>query len=267
MTATPIPRTLTMALYADMDVSTIDELPPGRQSIETRLISAARRDEVLDRIARILAVGRQAYWVCTLIEDSDQLQAQSAEATWQTLKARLPDIGVGLIHGRMKGEEKAKVMARFHNMDYPLLVATTVIEVGSTCRTRRSWSSRTPSGWGSPNCINCAAASGRGSEKSHCILLYADELSEGRAHAPQGDPGKPGRLLHRRTGPQAARPGRNPRHPPDGETQFRVADLRRHAHLMEGVVKEGERLLREAPEDADTLLRAWAPADTGHTAV
>ena len=267
MTATPIPRTLTMALYADMDVSVIDELPAGRQPIETRLISAARRDEVLDRIARVLSAGRQAYWVCTLIEDSDQLEAQSAEATWQTLEARLPGIGVGLIHGRMKSDEKAEVMARFHNNDYQLLVATTVIEVGLDVPNATLMVIENPERLGLAQLHQLRGRIGRGRAKSHCILLYADELSEtGRTRLKVIRESQDGFHIAEQDlklrGPGEIMGARQ-----TGDTQFRVADLARHAHLIEEVIREGKRLLKEAPEDADALLRAWAPADTGHVAV
>ena len=267
MTATPIPRTLTMALYADMDVSVIDELPAGRQPIETRLISAARRDEVLDRIARVLGAGRQAYWVCTLIEDSDQLEAQSAEATWQTLEARLPGIGVGLIHGRMKSDEKAEVMARFHNNDYQLLVATTVIEVGLDVPNATLMVIENPERLGLAQLHQLRGRIGRGRAKSHCILLCADELSEtGRTRLKVIRESQDGFHIAEQDlklrGPGEIMGARQ-----TGDTQFRVADLARHAHLIEEVIREGKRLLKEAPEDADALLRAWAPADTGHIAV
>ena len=267
MTATPIPRTLTMALYADMDVSTIDELPPGRLPIETRLISAARRDEVLDRIARVLATGRQAYWVCTLIEDSDQLQAQSAEATWQTLRARLPGIGVGLIHGRMKSEEKAEVMARFHDNDDQLLVATTVIEVGLDVANATLMVIENPERLGLAQLHQLRGRIGRGREKSHCILLYSDELSDaGRARLKVIRESQDGFHIAERD-LELRGPGEVLGTRQTGDTLFRVADLKRHAHLLEEVIQEGKRLLREAPEDAEALLRAWAPADTGHIAV
>ena len=267
MTATPIPRTLTMALYADMDVSVIDELPAGRQPIETRLISAARRDEVLDRIARVLGAGRQAYWVCTLIEDSDQLEAQSAEATWQTLEARLPGIGVGLIHGRMKSDEKAEVMARFHNNNYQLLVATTVIEVGLDVPNATLMVIENPERLGLAQLHQLRGRIGRGRAKSHCILLCADELSEtGRTRLKVIRESQDGFHIAEQDlklrGPGEIMGARQ-----TGDTQFRVADLARHAHLIEEVIREGKRLLKEAPEDADALLRAWAPADTGHIAV
>ena len=267
MTATPIPRTLTMALYADMDVSTIDELPVGRQPIETRLISAARRDEVLDRIARVLAAGRQAYWVCTLIEDSEQLQAQSAEATWQTLRARLPGVGVGLIHGRMKSGEKAEVMARFHGNDCQLLVATTVIEVGLDVPNATLMVIENPERLGLAQLHQLRGRIGRGGAKSHCLLLYADALGEtGRARLKVIRESQDGFYIAEQDlklrGPGEVLGTRQ-----TGDTQFRVADLARHAHLIEEVTREGKRLLREAPEDAETLLRTWAPADTGHIAV
>ena len=267
MTATPIPRTLTMALYADMDVSTIDELPAGRQPIETRLISASRRDEVLDRIARVLGTGRQAYWVCTLIEDSDQLEAQSAEATWQTLKARLPRIGVGLIHGRMKSEEKAEVMARFHSNDYRLLVATTVIEVGLDVPNATLMVIENPERLGLAQLHQLRGRIGRGREKSHCILLCADELSEtGRARLKVIRESRDGFYIAEQD-LKLRGPGEIMGTRQTGDTQFRVADLARHAHLIDDVVREGKRLLKEAPEDAEALLQAWAPADTGHIAV
>ena len=267
MTATPIPRTLTMALYADMDVSVIDELPAGRQPIETRLISASRRDEVLDRIARVLRAGRQAYWVCTLIEDSDELEAQSAEATWQTLKAKLPGMGVGLIHGRMKSDEKATVMARFHNNDYRLLVATTVIEVGLDVPNATLMVVENPERLGLAQLHQLRGRIGRGREKSHCILLAADELSEtGRGRLKVIRDSQDGFYIAEQD-LKLRGPGEIMGTRQTGDTQFRIADLARHAHLIEEVIREGKRLLEEAPEDAEALLRAWAPADTSHIAV
>ena len=267
MTATPIPRTLTMALYADMDASVIDELPPGRQPIETRLISTARRDEVLRRIAEALARGRQAYWVCTLIEDSEQLQAQSAEATWEALKARLPSAGVGLIHGRMKSEDKAQAMVRFKRNEDQLLVATTVIEVGLDVPNASLMVIENPERLGLAQLHQLRGRIGRGADKSHCLLLCPEELSAvGRErlkvirasqdgfHIAEQDLKLrgPGEIL----GPRQT-----------GDAQFRIADLNRHAQLIPEVVKEGDRLLREAPEAAAALLDAWAPADAGHASV
>ena len=129
MSATPIPRTLAMSFYADLDVSVIDELPPGRTPIVTKLINSARR-EIVAHVAKTCADGQQAYWVCPLIEESETLQLQTAVDTHQQLTADLPHLGVGLVHGRMKADEKAAVMAAFSRNELQVLVATTVIEVG-----------------------------------------------------------------------------------------------------------------------------------------
>ncbi|STG51192.1 ATP-dependent DNA helicase RecG [Escherichia coli] len=131
MTATPIPRTLAMTAYADLDTSVIDELPPGRTPVTTVAIPDTRRNDIIDRVRHAcMTEGRQAYWVCTLIEESELLEAQAAEATWEELKLALPELNVGLVHGRMKPAEKQAVMASFKQGELHLLVATTVIEVG-----------------------------------------------------------------------------------------------------------------------------------------
>ena len=131
MTATPIPRTLAMTAYADLDTSVIDELPPGRTPVTTVAIPDTRRTDIIDRVRHAcMTEGRQAYWVCTLIEESELLEAQAAEATWEELKLALPELNVGLVHGRMKPAEKQAVMASFKQGELHLLVATTVIEVG-----------------------------------------------------------------------------------------------------------------------------------------
>ncbi|VFS55149.1 ATP-dependent DNA helicase recG [Leminorella grimontii] len=131
MTATPIPRTLAMTAYADMDTSVIDELPPGRTPVTTVAIPDSRRDDVIARVqSACKQEGRQAYWVCTLIEESDVLEAQAAEATAEELKSVLPELSIGLVHGRMKSQEKQAVMQAFKQGELQLLVATTVIEVG-----------------------------------------------------------------------------------------------------------------------------------------
>ena len=267
MTATPIPRTLTMALYADMDVSLLDELPPGRQPIDTRLVAASRRDEVLARIAKVLDAGQQAYWVCTLIEDSDQLYAESAESTWQRLKAQLPGRRIGLIHGRMKSEEKAAVMAAFKSGDHQLLVATTVIEVGVDVPNASLMVIENPERLGLAQLHQLRGRIGRGSRKSYCILLYGTPLgeisrerlkvireSQDGFHIAEQDLALrgPGEILGTRQ---------------TGETRFRVASLERHAHLIPEIIQEGQRLLAEAPEEAEALRLAWAGGDVGPVSV
>ena len=267
MTATPIPRTLTMALYADMDVSLLDELPPGRQPIDTLLVAAGRRDEVLTRIAKALDAGQQAYWVCTLIEDSDQLYAESAESTWQRLKAQLPGRRIGLIHGRMKSEEKAAVMAAFKSGEHQLLVATTVIEVGVDVPNASLMVIENPERLGLAQLHQLRGRIGRGGRKSYCILLYGTPLgevsrerlkvireSQDGFHIAEQDLALrgPGEILGTRQ---------------TGETRFRVASLERHAHLIPEIIQEGQRLLAEAPEAAEALRLAWAGGDVGPVSV
>jgi RecG-like helicase len=139
MTATPIPRTLAMSAYGDLDTSIIDELPPGRTPIQTVTIPLDRREEVLQRIATNCAEGKQAYWVCTLVEQSETLDAQAAEATFAEIKERFPELNIGLVHGKMKADEKQAVMQEFKDNKLQLLIATTVIEVGSMSRMLRLW--------------------------------------------------------------------------------------------------------------------------------
>ena len=139
MTATPIPRTLTMTLYADMDVSVIDELPKGRQPITTHTVKEDNRAKVIEQVTPALAQGQQAYWVCTLIEDADEIEAMSANASFEYLTKHLPKFRVGLLHGRMRGDEKVTIMDAFKAGEYDILVATTVVEVGEMCLTQHIW--------------------------------------------------------------------------------------------------------------------------------
>jgi ATP-dependent DNA helicase RecG len=267
MTATPIPRTLTMALYADMDVSVIDELPAGRMPIETRIVPDTRRVEVVERVAAVLARGEQAYWVCTLIEDSEELPARSAETTFGWLKEALPDVSVGLVHGRMGAEAKAAVMADFKANRIRLLVATTVIEVGVDVPNASLMIIENPERLGLAQLHQLRGRIGRGRTRSYCVLLTAAKVSEsGRArlkvirdsqdgfHIAEEDLRLrgPGELLGTRQ---------------TGEQQFRIADLAEHAHLLPGVVERGDQLLATEPEICARLLRTWAPADTGHITV
>ena len=258
MTATPIPRTLTMALYADMDVSVIDELPPGRQPIVTRLVAASRREEVLARIAGVLDAGQQAYWVCTLIEESDESSAQSAEAAWEMLRAQLPGKRIGLIHGRMKSDEKAAVMAAFKAGEHQLLVATTVVEVGVDVANASLMVIENPERLGLAQLHQLRGRIGRGTHKSYCLLLYGDGLSEAsRTRLKVIRESQDG--FHIAEQDLALRgPGEISGVRQTGEARFRVADLNRHLHLMPEVVREGDRLLAEAPEEADALRLAWA---------
>ena len=177
MTATPIPRTLTLSQYGEMDVSRIDELPPGRQEIETRVIADQRLPEIIDGLARHLAAGGQAYWVCPLVEESEKSDLAAAEERAALLRTRFGD-QVGLVHGRMKGEEKDAVMERFQRDEIKLLVATTVIEVGVDVPNASLMIIEAADRFGLAQLHQLRGRVGRGSVKSNCILLRGDTLSE-----------------------------------------------------------------------------------------
>lgn len=177
MTATPIPRTLAMSAYADLDTSVIDELPPGRKPIDTIVIPDSRREDVIERVRGACRDGRQAYWVCTLIEESEALQCQAAEATAEDLQARLADLKVGLVHGRLKAAEKAGMMAAFKAGDLDLLVATTVIEVGVDVPNASLIIIENPERLGLAQLHQLRGRVGRGHEASFCVLLYHPPLS------------------------------------------------------------------------------------------
>ncbi len=178
MSATPIPRTLAMSYYADLDVSTIDTLPPGRTPVTTRLIANTRRDDILQRVRSVCASGGQAYWVCPLIEESEKIQLQTALDTHQTLRAQLPDIHIGLVHGRMKTAEKNAVMNGFQANAIQLLVSTTVIEVGVDVPNASLMIIEHAERFGLSQLHQLRGRVGRGSRESVCILLYQTPLSE-----------------------------------------------------------------------------------------
>ena len=178
MSATPIPRTLAMSFFADLDVSTIDELPPGRSPVVTKLVSAARRDDVLARVTDACLAGGQAYWVCPLIEESEKLQLQTAQDTYTTLAEQLPDLRIGLVHGRLKPDEKQAVMAAFLAHEVDLLVATTVIEVGVDVPNATIMIIEHAERFGLAQLHQLRGRVGRGAQRSACLLLYKEPLSE-----------------------------------------------------------------------------------------
>jgi len=178
MSATPIPRTLAMSFYADLDVSVIDELPPGRTPVVTKLIADSRRDEVLARVRQACASGKQAYWVCPLIEESDALQLQTAIDTYERLQREFPDVRAGLVHGRMRSAEKAAVMDAFQTGEIQLLVATTVIEVGVDVPNASLMVIEHAERMGLSQLHQLRGRVGRGAQSSACILLYQGPLSE-----------------------------------------------------------------------------------------
>lgn len=178
MSATPIPRTLSMSYFADLDVSVIDELPPGRSPVVTKLLSDSRRDEVIDRIQQACRKGKQVYWVCPLIEESETLQLQTAMDTYETLCSTFADLHVGLVHGRLSAQEKTDIMAQFKQGEVQLLVATTVIEVGVDVPNASLMVIENAERMGLSQLHQLRGRVGRGSDASVCILMYQKPLSE-----------------------------------------------------------------------------------------
>ncbi len=257
MTATPIPRTLAMSAYADLDTSVLDELPPGRTPINTVLVSDNRRDEVVERVRAGCAEGRQAYWVCTLIEESEQLQAQAAEGTWETLREALPDLSIGLIHGRMKATEKAEIMASFKAGDLHLLVATTVIEVGVDVPNASLMVIENPERLGLAQLHQLRGRVGRGSTASHCVLLYRPPLSMlGRERLSIMRESSDGFVIAEKDlvlrGPGEVLGTRQ-----TGLVQFRVADLIRDADLLPQVQQAAQDLAQLYPDRVQPLIDRW----------
>ena len=257
MSATPIPRTLAMSYYADLDVSVIDELPPGRKPVLTKLVSEARRDEVIARIRDACAEGRQAYWVCPLIEESEKLQLQTAVDTFERLRAELPALKVGLVHGRLKGEEKARVMGDFAAGRVQLLVATTVIEVGVDVANASLMVVEHAERFGLSQLHQLRGRVGRGADDSACILLYAHPLGEtARARLKV--------IFENADGFEIARQDLRLRGPGEflgsrqsGMPLLRYADLEADAGLLDAARATAERLLKDFPEAADRHVERW----------
>ncbi len=257
MTATPIPRTLAQSLYADLDVSVIDELPPGRKPIETVAIPASRRADVVSRIRDACTAGRQAYWVCPLIEESETLELETATDTAQALGEALPELRIALIHGRMKPAEKEKIMAAFKRGETQLLVATTVIEVGVDVPNASLMVIENAERLGLSQLHQLRGRVGRGAQESHCVLLYQPPLSEmARARLAA--------LRETSDGFEIARRDLEMRGPGEmlgtrqaGMPQFHIADLLRDRALLARVQQVAELMLKEQPECVDPIVRRW----------
>ncbi|MBU2155918.1 MAG: ATP-dependent DNA helicase RecG [Pseudomonas sp.] len=257
MTATPIPRTLAMSAYADLDTSILDELPPGRTPVNTLVIADSRRLEVVERVRLACNEGRQAYWVCTLIEESEELTCQAAETTFTDLAAALGGLNVGLIHGRMKPAEKAAVMDQFKQGQLQLLVATTVIEVGVDVPNASLMIIENPERLGLAQLHQLRGRVGRGSAASHCLLLY---------HPPLSQLGRERLAIMRETcdGFVIAEKDLELRGPGEmlgtrqtGLLQFKVADLMRDADLLPAVRDAAQALLEHWPQHVSPLLERW----------
>ena len=257
MTATPIPRTLAMSAYADLDCSVIDELPPGRKPVETVVLSNLRRNDVIERVRASCSSGRQAYWVCTLIEESDVLEAQAAEATAQELQLLLSELSISLIHGRLKPKEKVQIMQAFKDGEINLLVATTVIEVGVDVPNASLMIIENAERLGLSQLHQLRGRVGRGSESSHCVLLYQPPISGNSA----------ARLkIMRETndGFKIAEKDLEIRGPGEvlgtrqtGDMQLHIADLQRDAHLLPEVKEIALQLLHNHADNVDPLIARW----------
>lgn len=257
MTATPIPRTLAMSVYADLDYSVIDELPPGRTPITTSVIPNTRREDILERIREACRSGKQAYWVCTLIEESENLQCKAAEDTEKELHALLPELNIGLIHGRLKSAEKEKIMSAFKNGEYHLLIATTVIEVGVDVPNASLMIIENAERLGLAQLHQLRGRVGRGSAQSYCLLMYQAPLSrlakERLAVMRETTDGfkiaehdlklrGPGEVLGTRQ---------------TGDVSLRIADLIRDSELLPAVQQAANLLTENHPEVIPFLIRRW----------
>ncbi|MFO6299933.1 ATP-dependent DNA helicase RecG [Rahnella selenatireducens] len=266
MTATPIPRTLAMTAYADLDTSVIDELPPGRTPVTTVAIPDTRRSDIISRVKSACEQeNRQAYWVCTLIEESEMLEAQAAEATWEGLKEALPALNIGLVHGRMKAHEKQSVMQAFKQGEVQLLVATTVIEVGVDVPNASLMIIENPERLGLAQLHQLRGRVGRGAVASHCVLLYKTPLSktaqkrlqvlrdsnDGFVIAQQDlEIRGPGELLGTRQ---------------TGSAEFKVADLLRDQAMIPDVQRIARYLQHQFPDHAKALIERWLPERVRYT--
>ena len=257
MSATPIPRTLAMSFFADLDVSVIDELPPGRTPIQTRLVNSRRRTEVEGYLLNICRKGQQAYWVCPLIEESETLQLQTAAETLEQLQTALPELNIGLVHGRMKAAEKAAVMAEFAAGRLNVLVATTVIEVGVDVPNAALMVIEHAERMGLAQLHQLRGRVGRGAAKSVCVLLFAEPLSElAKARL---------KVIYQHTdGFEIARQDLNIRGPGEflgarqsGVPMLRFANLEQDLHLLEHARDIAPQLIEQHPDIVKAHLDRW----------
>ena len=257
MTATPIPRTLAMIGYADLDLSIIDERPPGRTPVKTTVLPTTRRDDIVDRIQSWVGLGRQVYWVCTLIEESEVLQAEAAEKSAERLASALPSLRIALIHGRLKPTDKEAIMRQFKEATIDVLVATTVIEVGVDVPNASLMVIENAERLGLAQLHQLRGRVGRGPGEAHCVLLYQPPLGQTARERlgilRESDDGfviaekdmeirGPGELLGTRQ---------------TGQVQFRIADLSRDAELVASVHEAADRISRDTPDHVQPIVERW----------
>jgi ATP-dependent DNA helicase RecG len=266
MTATPIPRSLTMSVYADLDTSIIDELPPGRQKIETIALSNNRRDEVVERIKKVCIEGKQIYWVCTLIEESEALRAESAEKTYVYLSKKLEGIKVVMIHGKLNKAEKEIIMQDFAKEKINVLVATTVIEVGLNVPNASLMIVENSERLGLAQLHQLRGRVGRGSEKSVCVLMYQSPLSDSAKQ-------RLDILRHSDDGFVIAQKDLELRGPGEvlgtqqtGIADMKIANIVRDAYLLKQAGYYASQMLEADEKEQHSLINRWIDNDKSHYA-
>jgi len=264
MTATPIPRSLTMSAYADLDTSVIDELPPGRQTVETIALSNARREELIIKIRKISDEGRQIYWVCTLIEESEALRAESAEKTFTYLKDHLEELTVVMIHGKLSKVEKESIMKDFENGLINLLVATTVIEVGVNVPNASLMIVENAERLGLAQLHQLRGRVGRGSEKSICILMYQSPLSDNARERldilRQSNDG----FMIAQKDLELRGPGEILGTQQTGIASMKIANIIRDAYLLKEAGYYSSKMLEASLESQNALINRWIDEEKTH---
>lgn len=257
MTATPIPRTLAMTAYAELDYSVIDELPPGRTPVNTVLMGPSKREQIIDRISAACNDGKQVYWVCPLVEESETLSAANAEETYAYLCERMPHANIGLVHGRLKSAEKETVVAQFKSTELDVLVATTVIEVGVDVPNASLMVIENPERLGLAQLHQLRGRVGRGRAASHCLLLYGDKLSQQARE-------RLGILRETNDGFEIAEKDLSLRGPGEllgtrqtGDMLYRLANIERDAHLIPKVHATGDQLIRTDSKKIEAIINRW----------
>ncbi len=257
MTATPIPRTLAMAQFSHLDLSVIDELPPGRKSIITAVLNQEKRQPIISRLEAAIISGRQAYWVCTLIDESEKLQCLAAIATAKKLEEQLKNIKVGLIHGRMKGKEKEEIMIAFKRGDIDLLVATTVIEVGVDVANASLMIVENSERLGLSQLHQLRGRIGRGSIESHCILLYQSPLSANGSERLRVMRATCDGFIIAEKDLELRGAGEFLGTRQTGYHKYKVANLQRDQILLAPVAKIANQIIKEEPDIARNITKRW----------
>ncbi|WP_131781081.1 ATP-dependent DNA helicase RecG [Legionella gresilensis] len=257
MTATPIPRTLAMTQFAHLDISIIDALPPGRVPVHTAVVNQDKREQIIERLKAAIASGMQAYWVCTLIEESEKLQCTAASLTAKTLQEHLPGVKVGLVHGKMKPIEKEAIMAAFKGGELDLLVATTVIEVGVDVPNASLMIIENAERLGLSQLHQLRGRVGRGNNQSYCLLLYQSPLSEFGAERLQIMRATTDGFVIAERDLQLRGAGEFLGTKQTGYRQFKIANLPRDNALLPYVTHWGNELINTAPETAQLIAKRW----------